>query len=192
MRQLFFVLLYCTVSITVKAQSEINYSPPALVKALTGSNKQLEPKLKEVTLSGDLAGQVSLGRFYHVENSEISNEIRYVYVGRVNSCRSGVCYGDQGTGPKQTSEYFDYFILFDVQGVVQLVKVYNYQATHGQEISSPGWLKQFVGYKGENKLDAGKNIDAISGATISVVGIVADIQQKTMILGSSLELKANQ
>jgi hypothetical protein len=161
-----------------------------LVKTLTGLNRKVEPKLQEITLPGYLADQISMGRFYRVENSDNFNGILFVYIGRVISCRSGVCFNDQGSGPKQTSEYFDYFIIFNVEGVVQLVKVYNYQATHGQEISAAAWLKQFNGYRSENKLDTGKNIDAISGATISVEGIIADVQQNTKVLSAFLILSS--
>ena len=139
-----------------------------------------------------MSGHISVGRFYTVEKSNTIEGIRYVYIGRVNSCRSGICFGDQELSTKPSYEYFDYFMLFNAEGVVQLVKVYNYQATHGQEISSRRWLKQFIGFKGENKLDAGKNIDAISGATISVEGIVADIQQKTKVLSYLLLIKAQK
>ena len=66
------------------------------------------------------------------------------------------------------------------------VNVFNYEATHGQEITSKRWLKQFVNFQGENELVAGKNIDAISGATISVNGIVKDLQEKTYILKTLL------
>jgi len=60
--------------------------------------------------------------------------------------------------------------------------VYNYQATHGQEVTNKGWLKQFQGYDGSRSLTVGKSIDAISGATVSVLGITNDVQEKTRLL----------
>lgn len=66
--------------------------------------------------------------------------------------------------------------------MVELVKVFNYQATHGQEVSAKGWLKQFIGFDGRKPLTVGKNIDAISGATISAYGITLDVQDKTTLL----------
>ena len=107
---------------------------------------------------------------------------KYVYVGRVNSCRQGGCSNPTETLNIQTSEYFDYLIVFDSNISVQLVKVYNYQATHGQEVTNKGWLKQFQGYDGNRSLTVGKSIDAISGATVSVFSITDDIQEKTMLL----------
>jgi Na+-translocating ferredoxin:NAD+ oxidoreductase RnfG subunit len=194
MRQPVIIFLICLASVTARGQSgsEINYLPPSLEKALIRAKQEPEPKLHEMKLPGDLADQISEGRFYSVEKTETSNEIRYVYIGRVNTCRAGVCFADQGTVPEQTSEYFDYFILFNPEGVVQLVRVYNYQATHGQEISAAAWLKQFIGYTSEIRLNTGKNIDAISGATISVDGIMSDIQQKTRILNSFLVLQTKK
>lgn len=56
------------------------------------------------------------------------------------------------------------------------VKVFNYQATHGHEVSAPGWLRQFKGYRGEKTLRPGKEIDSISRATISVNAIKQDIE----------------
>ncbi len=87
----------------------------------------------------------------------------------------------------ETPEYFDYLIVFDSGLSVQQVKIYNYQATHGQEVTNKGWLKQFQGYNGSRPLTVGKSIDAISGATVSVSEITSDIQEKTQLLKKLVE-----
>ena len=79
-------------------------------------------------------------------------------------------------------EYFDYFILFDITKTVQIVKVFNYQASRGHEITAKGWLKQFIGHDGSESLQVDKNIDAVSGATISAYAITADVNMKTSLL----------
>lgn len=99
----------------------------------------------------------------------------YVYVSRVNSCRAGGCSimpDDQA----MEFEYFDYFFVTDSRGHVLSVKVFNYQATHGHQVMSKGWLKQFVGYRGIQSLNYGKDIQAISGATVSANTIINDIK----------------
>ena len=63
-----------------------------------------------------------------------------------------------------------------------LVRVFNYAATHGQEVSVKRWLDQFAGHDGAKPLRAGKEIDGISGATISVNAIVADVNEKIIFL----------
>ena len=166
----------------LKAQSEIDYKPKLLLRELASLYGQNQSLLSEIDLTNTQANQVYNGKFFIIGDHVSPNKNRYVYIGRVNSCRSGGCSGNMDRISDQTSEYFDYFIFFDANCIVRLVKVYNYQATHGQEISATAWLKQFIGYGSENSLNIGKNIDAISGATISVTVITYDIQDKTRML----------
>lgn len=118
------------------------------------------------------------GFIYNLKDT--SGSFGYVYVGRVFSCRAGGCTEDgeeQFTSLDEDFEYFDYYIVLGTDLNVLKVKVYNYQATYGQQICSSGWLKQFVGYRGQEKLDYGKDIDAISGATISANAITYGVQE---------------
>lgn len=143
------------------------------------------PEWKEISFP---EGNSTLGKFFSI--SDLNNLKKYIYVGRVNSCRAGGCSNPaQPSIGIETSEYFDYFVVFDTDLSVQQVKVYNYQATHGQEVTNKGWLKQFRGYNGNRSLSVGKSIDAISGATVSVLGITNDIQEKTQLLKKIAEAK---
>jgi len=112
---------------------------------------------------------------------EQSSTLAYIYVGRVNSCRSGGCSIDAGDAAVEF-EYFDYFFVTDSLGKVLNVKVYNYRATHGHEIMGRGWLRQFVGYTGEEELLYGRDIEAISGATVSANAINDDIRLEVSCL----------
>jgi hypothetical protein len=127
------------------------------------------------------------GKFFVIAKTSVPDQKKYVYVGRVNSCRQGGCSNGSGLPNPGTSEYFDYLIIYNSSLVVELVKVHNYQATHGQEMTNKGWLKQFQGYDGSRNLTVGKSIDAIAGATISVQNITADIQQKTQLLKKMIQ-----
>ena len=99
----------------------------------------------------------------------------YVYVTRVNSCRMGGCSIMPGEGAIEF-EYFDYYFITNSSGEVLTVKIFNYQATHGHQVMSKGWLKQFIGFNGSQNLIYGKNIQAISGATVSAKSIIDDIK----------------
>jgi Na+-translocating ferredoxin:NAD+ oxidoreductase RnfG subunit len=92
-----------------------------------------------------------------------------------------------GLGTSEDYEYFDYFVLFNEVGHVELVRVFNYQATHGQEITIKGWLKQFVGYTGDADLIVGNNVDHIAGATISTNAISVDVEYRTRLLKEELK-----
>jgi hypothetical protein len=115
--------------------------------------------------------------------SEKSNEtLGYLYFGRVKTCRTGGCSlpGNSRTG--EESEYFDYLILFNSAMTVENIQVVNYQASYGHEIAARGWLQQFRGYAGKKPLEVGKNIDAVSGATVSTQALAEDVAWKTKIL----------
>jgi Na+-translocating ferredoxin:NAD+ oxidoreductase RnfG subunit len=120
------------------------------------------------------------GIFWTINSKNES--VGYVYTGRVFSCCKNGCTASQTFDATERTEFFDYFILFDKSKTVISVVVYNYEATHGQEVTAKGWLKQFVGYNGSKNLVVGKNVDSISGATISVNSITSDITHKSQIL----------
>jgi len=131
-------------------------------------------------------GQSCNGKYFKVDNGNKG----FTYVGRVNTCRSGGCSDDKSS-TDNFSEFFDYFILLDSEARIISVRVYNYQATHGHGITSRGWLRQFIGYQGEKSLEPGKNVDAISGATISAKAISADIQFRTQNLRKYVLINGN-
>lgn len=127
-------------------------------------------------------------KFYIIESSGQGNARGYLYFGRVKTCRAGGCsLPGNSAADEFDSEYFDYFIVYNANFSVETIKVYNYQASYGHEISARGWLKQFEGFAGKNSLEVGKNIDAISGATISVYAITEDVKWKTKQLQEALK-----
>lgn len=165
MRLILFIIALCTF-VMLQAQSPIDYHH----KSIRSTLKKLDIQNYEtISASPEIAKEIN-GQFFKTTHRTMP----YLYIGRVNSCRAQ-CTKDQDCN----SEYFDYFMIFNTQKQVRLVKVFNYQATHGQAITSKGWLKQFVGYKAPQKLEIRKEIDIISGATISAKAITEDIKTRS-------------
>ncbi|HPE75156.1 MAG TPA: FMN-binding protein [Draconibacterium sp.] len=176
---LIFSLLVCLVTV---GQDEIDYQNKRLINGLKKSGVSDFSQLEELNLSSENQYEPK-GKFFKVTENLKASEIKYVYVGRVNSCRAGGCSNSGISTPQNLdSEYFDYYIFFDAAKTVKQVEVYNYAATHGYEITAKGWLKQFVGFAGKDTLLVNKDIDGITGATVSVYAITTDIQQKTRLL----------
>ncbi len=162
------------------SQAEIDYQPKSLGKTLHKAGIENLSLVEELTFPDSIRNAVTLrGKFFQIPSEQSS--FKYIYIGRVNSCRAGGCSVSNNI-ESGGSEYFDYFILFDSKKTVQEVKVFNYQATHGQEVTVKSWLKQFIGHSEDQTLAVNKNIDGISGATISVYAITADIEAKTKLL----------
>ena len=88
-------------------------------------------------------------------------------------CKINGCKGSGGGDAKY--EDFWYGVIFDNNLKIKLVRVLEYSSDYGYEISSKNWLKQFIGYEGQ-KLRYGKDIDAVSGATISAQDLTNDIE----------------
>lgn len=157
----------------------IQYFPKALQRELSGKVKFEAHMLNPLDIATNGQGT------YYVQDLQAA--FPYVYVGRVLSCRAGGCAAATSAFQASAPEYFDYFLLFNEKGEVARVKVFNYQATHGQEITVAGWLKQFIGYNGDSALVVGKHIDGISGATISVSALTADVENRTKLLQAYLQ-----
>lgn len=166
------------------APSDVDYKNKALIKALQKAGIHDISTIEEIAIpdSVSLSNRIK-GKYFLIKENNVS-QYQYIYVGRVNSCRAGGCSISNDAPKDGNSEYFDYYILFDRDKTVQTVKVFNYQATHGHEITAKGWLKQFIGHDGSAPLEVDKNIDAISGATISVYAITFDVEMKIKILNS--------
>jgi len=76
-------------------------------------------------------------------------------------------YAYVSKAPSKTDQ-FDYLVLLDTDLVILKTKILIYREDYGGEIGSKRWLKQFVGKSKNDEFRYGDNIDAISGATISV------------------------
>ena len=83
-------------------------------------------------------------------------------------------------------EYFDYLIAYDKDFSVLDVTVTTYRSSHGAAICQKKWLRQFAGYSGE-ELSLGKDIDSISGATISAGSMVKDMGRCHGLMRSLME-----
>jgi hypothetical protein len=71
-------------------------------------------------------------------------------------------------------EPFDFVVLYDPNRIIRQVEILVYRSDHGFEIMNKRWLAQFQGTHGCG-LIYGKDIDAISGATLSAASLTETI-----------------
>jgi Na+-translocating ferredoxin:NAD+ oxidoreductase RnfG subunit len=83
-------------------------------------------------------------------------------------------------------DYFDYLLAFNPDLSVLGLTITTYRSSHGAAICQKKWLSQFKGYSGE-ELRLGKEIDAVSGATISATSLLKDLRRCYQIM---IRLKA--
>lgn len=102
---------------------------------------------------------------------------------RENSCLGYIL----STRAKGRFDYFDYSVVFSDDLSVLGITVTVYRSTQGAGICNKRWLEQFRGYSG-GELRLGKEIDTVSGATISAGSMVTDIQRCRNLMDSVLTL----
>ncbi|MFT6717072.1 MAG: Na+-translocating ferredoxin:NAD+ oxidoreductase RnfG subunit [Saprospiraceae bacterium] len=107
----------------------------------------------------------------------------YVTVTLANGCHEGGCSASNFEEEEFSDKYEQYYFatVFDLKGKILRVKVIEYDSQYGYEIMSRGWLKQFRSSNNDEFI-YGKNIDAITGATVSGESIVSEVNILRMIM----------
>ena len=86
------------------------------------------------------------------------------------------------------TDTFDFVVIFDTEFIVKKIKVLAYREDYGGEIGSTRWLRQFNDLKTADAVTYGKEIKAISGATISASSMTIAVNN----LLKSLEILKNK
>ncbi len=116
--------------------------------------------------------------FYFVENNEKTSGI-YMVITIANGCKVGGCDVDHKVD--EEFEQFWVYSLYNAKAELLELKILDYQSEHGYEITSKWWLKQFVKHQNETYVYS-KNIDGISGATISIKSMVREMNYLEKIM----------
>ncbi|MDI6766440.1 MAG: FMN-binding protein [Bacteroidota bacterium] len=68
---------------------------------------------------------------------------------------------------KGRNQYFTFLVVSDIEGNIIDVDILIYRSSHGHEVQNENFRKQFRGKNISDKIQIGKDIHSISGATIS-------------------------
>lgn len=107
--------------------------------------------------------------------------LRNVRVSRLTSSGLDLGYACFASS-KGKNDYFDYMVIFDKELVIKQVKVLVYRSTYGGEIMSRSWLKQFIGKANGHEMAMDRDIDGISGATLSAPSIIQGIKELSLLI----------
>lgn len=146
-----------------------------LERAIEISFQSDRTSLQEIDLkniSTDLSKMMHKDRIYKIYDDEKFKGFAYV-----------------GIAPSKERD-FDYLLIFDSDLEITEAKVLAYRESHGREITTKRWLQQFVGKSPDSsKMKLGKDIDAISGATISARSMTIAVNKALQNVG---KLRAKQ
>lgn len=111
--------------------------------------------------------------FYSLKKGD--SLVGYLSFNRANSCRVGGCVAFDSNNRTGNFDPFYFATIYTPSLVIKKMKILEYYSEYGYEISSKGWLKQFVNKTGcESDLES--QIDGISGATISVKSLIQEVE----------------
>ncbi|MBI5432279.1 MAG: FAD:protein FMN transferase [Planctomycetes bacterium] len=85
------------------------------------------------------------------------------------------------------SEPITYLVAFDTNKRVRSVEILAYRESHGGEVRREAFRKQFVGKGLESKLELGRDVRNISGATLSCRAITDGVHDDVLLLERALE-----
>jgi len=105
----------------------------------------------------------------------------HVYVWKISESNSlvGVAILDNVLGK---SLPITYLTCFNMDGQLINAHIVKYREDYGYEVGNKRWLNQFIGLGINSDFIIGKNIDGISGATISVNSVTRGINRSSIIV----------
>ena len=105
------------------------------------------------------------------ENTKLEMEHK-LYKIKNNTKTIGYIYVDQAPSMKNV---FDYAVVFTPELVIKNTKVLIYREQHGRQIGAKRWLQQFFDMNTSDRPILGKEVDGITGATISATSMTRAI-----------------
>ena len=105
----------------------------------------------------------------------------HVYIWKISESNSlvGVAILDNVLGK---SLPITYLTCFNMDGQLINAHIVKYREDYGYEVGNKRWLNQFIGLDVNSDFIIGKNIDGISGATISVNSVTRGINRSSIIV----------
>ena len=80
------------------------------------------------------------------------------------------------------SQPITFIVVFDENKKIFSVSIIKYRESHGGEVQNKAWLREFEGKDFKSDFRPGADIDAISGATISVNSVSRGIKNLAILI----------
>lgn len=171
------LLLTATLAVAIPAWAVTYWTVPAVLKSFFADAKKVT--FKKVTLSkekakaiGNKLGTDPVARKWTVYSAEGDNgHIGYAVV----------------DAEKGMHEDIDFAVQLTPAGVIKRIEILVYREAYGDEVKSDRFRRQFRGKDATDTIKAGRDIDIISGATISCHSVARGVKRDVLVLAALLE-----
>ena len=110
--------------------------------------------------------------------SQLKNAPKRMILLEIKNTTTGNIVGWAGLAQaKGRQDYFDFLVLYDSQLELKHLEILQYRSSHGYQINSGRWLEHFTGLAAQDTIIKGRQVDGISGATMSVDGLIEKINE---------------
>ena len=161
----------------IPAYAATYWTVPTLMKSFFSSSKRVT--FKRVTLpeaaAADLAKKLG--------NSDVKRDW-VIYIGESEGKLDGYAIVDVEKG---MHEPIDFGVRFSAKGAVDRVEVLVYREAYGDEVRTERFRAQFSGKTASDAITVGKDIDMISGASISSRSMALGVKRDALVLQAALK-----
>ncbi len=126
-------------------------------------------------------------KFHAEKNAGLRFIKKHVYIWKITKgdVFLGCAYLDNVMGKSQP---ITFAVLFNAEGKVVNTHIIKYREPIGGEVSHKNWMNQFSGRTKDSTFKIGRDINGISGATISVNAVTRGIQRSLLITDYLLKI----
>lgn len=169
-RPLFFLWFFFVCPLGLRAET-VYLTPKDALKLFFKDSEKVTSEKKEIT--GDLKVKVekALGVSLPKENYTF-------YIGSTKGGTDGYALIDNQIGK---TEPITFMTILDPQGKVRAVEILVYRESHGGEVQSRRFLKQFDKKTVRDPIRVGQDIDNISGATLSARALATGVKRAVIL-----------
>ena len=103
-----------------------------------------------------------------------------LYYWAISQCDTTIAYAflDNVIGKSMP---ITFMVILNIDGDIINTNVVKYREAYGGEVGNKGWLQQFINLNNSSSYNIGKDINGISGATISVKSMSKGIKKITTL-----------
>lgn len=153
------------------------WTPSGVLKSFFASSKRVS--FKRVSLSD--ADAKAIAKKLGVSSVATDWD---VYVATSGDTSEGFAVLDSEKG---MHEPIDFAVKFSTSGAVERVEIREYREAYGDEVRSDRFRAQFVGKSAKDPITIKKDIDIVSGASISSNSIAVGVKRDALIVDAALK-----
>jgi Na+-translocating ferredoxin:NAD+ oxidoreductase RnfG subunit len=165
----------CFVAV-LPAHGATYWTVPEVLKSFFASSKKVG--YRKVVLSDAEATEIGKKLGAPVKRDWV------VYVAESDGRRDGYAIKDQEKG---MHEPIDFAVKFSTSGAVERIEILEYREAYGDEVRGERFRAQFRGKTASDPITAGKDIDIVSGASISSRSVALGVKRDTLVLQLALK-----